>query len=105
MSMNLGFILVEVLWLVIVGIAWPAYAASKAQDNAERRGLNLPRGSIRAILALTIIGSFVIFLVFMPFLGGDAQHLDKALVAFGTLTAAVSGFYFGGRASSPPPKP
>ena len=105
MSVSLGFIIVEVLWLVVVGIAWPAYAASNAGDNAERRGLSLPRGSIRAILALTIIGSFVIFLVFMPFLGGEAQHLDKALVAFGTLTGAVSGFYFGGRASSPPPTP
>ena len=81
------------------------YAAIKSENKAELRGLNLPRGSIRAILALAIIGSFVVFLVFMPFLSVEAENLDKALVAFGTLSGAVTGFYFGGRTASPSPTP
>ena len=100
-----GLLIAEVLWLLVVGIGWPIYAATKAENAAELRGLNLPRGSVRAILALVIIGSFVVFLVFMPFLSVQAESLDKALVAFGTLTGAVSGFYFGGRTASPSPTP
>ena len=99
-----GLLIAEILWLIVVGIGWPIYAATTASNTAELRGLNLPRGSVRAILALVIVGSFVIFLVFMPFVGGEAKNLDKALVAFGTLSGAVSGFYFGGRTGSPSPE-
>ena len=97
-----ALLVVEGLWLVTVGIVWPILAAVKTVDASESRALSLPRGSVRAILALVIVGSFVIFLVFMPFLD-DLEHLDKALVAFGTLSGAVTGFYFGGRTASPPP--
>ena len=98
-----GLLIAEVLWLIVVGIGWPIYAATTASNTTELRGLNLPRGSVRAILALVIIGSFVIFLVFMPFVSGEANSLDKALVAFGTLSGAVSGFYFGGRTGTSNP--
>ena len=64
----------ETIWLILVGIVAPAYAAFTESDHAERRGLNLPRGSIRSILALLIVGSFVNVLVFAPM---ASSNLDK----------------------------
>ena len=60
---------------------------------------------MRGVLALAIVGSFVIFLVFVPFVAtsGNATIIDKVLVAFGTLSGSVTRFYFGGRASTPEP--
>ena len=98
-------ILTELVWLAIVGVGFPIYAVSKSGDIKELRGLNLPRGSIRAILALAITGAFVIFLVFVPFLKPpDPELVDKVLVAFGTLSGSVTGFYFGGRSATPKPE-
>ncbi len=99
-----NLLIAELVWLAIIGFALPIYAANKQLDTKELRGLNLPRGSIRAILALAIVGSFVIFLAFLPFLEVKNDELiDKVLVAFGTLTGSVTGFYFGGRSATPKP--
>ena len=105
-SMNVAFIIAEITWLAVVGILLPMCAATLwKNDKATVRGLNLPRGSVRSILALAIVGSFIIFLAFMPFLKADGDALlQSALTAFGTLSGAVMGFYFGGRSSAPPPQ-
>lgn len=96
------FIGLEAFWLFVVLLGGPVYASLRSGDQQnDSRALNLPRGSIRAMLALAIVGSFVILLVFAPFLAVNASVLDKVIVAFGTLSGAVTGFYFGGRASSP----
>ena len=67
----------------------------------ELRGLNLPRGSVRAILALFAVGSFVIVIVF----GGPTmgEYYDVVLAAFGSLTGSIIGFYFGNRGASTTP--
>ena len=97
------FVLLESLWLFAVLLGGPIYASLRSGDRQnDSRALNLPRGSIRALLALVIVGSFAILLVFAPFLEEVKEsNLDKVIVAFGTLTGAVTGFYFGGRASAP----
>lgn len=97
------FVWLEALWLFAVLLGGPVYASLRSGDRQrDSRALNLPRGSIRALLALVIVGSFAILLVFSPFISGvDKPILDKVIVAFGTLTGAVTGFYFGGRASAP----
>ena len=63
------------------------------------RALSLPNGSVRAMIALLSIGSFVNVLVFGD-LGG---HFERVVTAFGTLNGAIIGFYFGGRLATPPP--
>ena len=92
--------------LVIVEGAWIVFllllvVLAKCRNRfgvstpVELRGLNLPSGSVRAILALFSVGSFVIVMVF----GGPAlgTYYDMVLAAFGSLTGSIIGFYFGNR--------
>ena len=61
------------------------------------KGLYLPEGSIRAMLALAIVGAFIIVVVLGPLVDGLKDSFDKMLAAFSALTGAVTGFYFGNR--------
>lgn len=90
-----------------------------ASAGAGLRGFNLPRGSIRGMLALLAVGSFVLVLT----LGGATTEttttnqdgststvthsvigpFEQVVTAFGTLTGAIIGFYFGGRSSGSNP--
>lgn len=100
-------VLVQCLWMALIGIGAPLYSkwayrqSGDSSDRRELRGLNLPRGSIRSILALLAVGSFVNVLVLgAPVLG---KYFDSILAAFGTLTGSIIGFYFGNRSATPPP--
>ena len=73
-------------------------------NDAGRRAFNLPRGSIRAMLALFSIGSFVNVLALGPGVIPD-EYFDQVVTAFGTLSGTILGFYFGGRTANPPPPP
>lgn len=88
--------------LVVVGILGPLYAAWRTtQDDTELRGLNLPRGSVRSMMALIIVGSFVNVLVFGKPIGQDT--LQMVIPAFAALSGSVIGFYFGERTATPKP--
>ena len=94
----------ELLLIVIVLLILPAVACwiqKSLENNKNLRGLNLPQGSVRACLALLIVGSFVNVLVFGSSVLGD--NFDQVITAFGTLAGAVTGFYFAGRSSSTAP--
>ena len=96
-------VLVQCAWLVLIAIGAPTYSAwgdknGRSISQSERRGLNLPRGSIRAILALLTVGSFVNVMVLGAPVLGDT--FDKVLAAFGALTGSIIGFYFAARAST-----
>lgn len=96
-------VIVECLWFLLVAVGFPTYSyiAGKCVDKKELRGLNMPRGSVRAILALIVVGSFVNVLIFgAPALGPGYQ---PTIVAFGALTGSIIGFYFGNRTATPPP--
>ena len=97
LSSWMPLIVAESLWLFLVGVILPAYGAFNNSEQTERRGLNLPRGSVRSILALLIVGSFVVLLVFGPMAG---KNLDTVIAAFGTLAGSVLGFYFGSRTAT-----
>ena len=96
-------VIVQCLWMALIAIGAPLYSKCAAPKNnkEELRGLNLPRGSIRGILALLAVGSFVNVLV----LGGPAlgKHFDSILAAFRTLTGAMTGFYFANRSATTHP--
>ena len=102
-SAYLPLLLAQSIWLVLVGVGAPLLSRwSAGTRKGELRGLNLPRGSIRAMLALLVVGTFMNFLVF----GGsafDGETFDKILAALVGLTGSVIGFYFGGRSAAPAP--
>ena len=87
----------ETVYIFLVLVGGPIYSCRIAKKNpekaAELKGLNLPEGSVRSMLALITVGSFIIFLV----LGSNLPNFDKVISAFGTLTGAVIGFYFAHR--------
>ncbi len=89
-------VVTEIGLLILTLIVAPLYAAIR--KGAPPRGLNLPEGSVRAILALIIVGSFVNVLLF----GSTVlvNNFEQVITAFGTLAGAVTGFYFAGRKSS-----
>ncbi|MYA88722.1 MAG: hypothetical protein F4X97_09785 [Boseongicola sp. SB0662_bin_57] len=90
---------IEVVLLILVLLAAPVYAAMRSRHAGSEalKGLNLPEGSVRAMLALLIVGSFVNVLLFGASVLGD--HFEQVVTAFGTLAGAVTGFYFAGRKS------
>ena len=90
---------IEAGLLFLVLVAAPAYAVlrSRSEGSANLKGLNLPEGSVRAMLALLIVGSFVNVLLFGANVLDD--HFEQVVTAFGTLAGAVTGFYFAGRKS------
>ena len=99
-------VIVQCLWMVLVTVGAALYSRSIGKkdgeviNESELRGLNLPRGSLRGILALATIGSFVNVMVLgAPVLGNS---FDSVLAAFGTLTGSIVGFYFGTRGATPP---
>lgn len=95
----LWFFWTEIALMIVVFIGLPALARFKdGEKSAPLKGLNLPEGSVRSMLALITIGSFVNFLLFGSYIEGD--HFDKILAAFGALSGAVIGFYFGHRGAS-----
>ena len=102
LSWSTPLVVVQLLWLILIAVGLPVYshcAGKTAGSSApELKGLNLPKGSIRGVLALTAVGSFVNVMV----LGGPVlgEHFDSILAAFGTLTGSIIGFYFGNRGSN-----
>ena len=102
---NSPLVVVECMWLVLIGIGAPMYSwwVGKSDTNtSNRRGLNMPQGSIRGILALLVVGSFVNVLV----LGGPTlgDSFEIMVSAFGALTGSIIGFYFGSRSATPSPQ-
>ena len=92
---------------VVVLVLMPIYSFCAAKwgsgASANLKGLNLPEGSIRAMLALMSVGSFIIVLVLGHGVAEMEDNFDQVVTAFGTLTGAIIGFYFGNRGSTPPP--
>ena len=94
-------VVVECVWLVLIGIGAPVYSwwvGKRSTVASNLRGLNMPRGSIRGILALLVVGSFVNVLV----LGGPVlgEPFEIVVSAFGALTGSIIGFYFGSRSAT-----
>lgn len=97
-------LLAELLLALIVFVALPLLAWRMGNGRTvELRGLNLPRSSVRSMLALFIVGSTVNFFLFGS-AAVDAAVFDQIMTGLGTLSGAVVGFYFGGRTAAPPPE-
>lgn len=84
--------------LVIVLIGLPVLATWVGRkDNTELKGLGLPKGSVRSMLALMTVGVFVVVATFgQSALGSE---YERVLTTLATLAGPVLGFYFGSRGS------
>ncbi|MGI9346779.1 MAG: hypothetical protein ACR2PV_02165 [Gammaproteobacteria bacterium] len=113
---NLIWAEVALVFFLVLLIA-AAYFRSWKSNDALLRGLALPAGTVRSILALWVVGSYVIFIFFgaeainevMKGKGGDVddsmniyQHGVSALTG---IVGTVLGFYFGSRTATPKPPP
>lgn len=103
-SDNFGVLLVALgILFGVVLLGLPVLATCIAcRHNGSKislKGLALPEGSVRSMLALLIIGSFMIVAV----IGGGVSALEnnftEVLSALTGIAGAVVGFYFGSRGS------
>ena len=86
----------EAILLSLVLIALPLYAIWKGKaDGVELKGLALPQGSVRSMLALTIVGSFVVFLIFGGAALPNGSRFTEIVAALTGIAGTVVGFYFG----------
>ena len=91
---------VEAALVLLVFLLLPVIARCCGEgDRNEARGLGLPRGSVRGMLALFIVGSTINFLLFGSPVAGE--HFGEVVAALTGLTGSVIGFYFGGRTATP----
>ena len=98
---TLATIELALLAFVLLGLPVGTWALGRAKPS-EKRGLGLPRGSIRGMLALLIVGSTINFLLFGAEVAGES--FGEVAGVLGALSASVIGFYFGGRTATSPPK-
>ena len=104
------------------------WGEDEKKANPALKDLALPEGSIRGLIAFLVVGGFLIFAFFgklalsitteeivtangqvimntdipaklLMTTKADTSLSTTVLTAFGTLTGAVTGFYFGGRSS------
>lgn len=93
----------ETILLILVLLVLPLHGRCSIQNASasNSRGLGLPSGSIRGMIALLIIGSMINFLLFIgPCLNED--RFDSVLDTFTTVSVAVIAFYFANRSSTKP---
>ena len=95
------FLIIHAAFLGSVFFLYPLICKCKINNSSQPplKGLNLPEGSVRAMIAIAIIGSFLITLSLGPLVFKENDHLNTILAAFGSLSGAVIGFYFGSRSS------
>lgn len=96
----------KIALFALVLIALPLLAiwvTRKHNGQMELRGLALPKGSVRSMLALMIVGSYLIVLVLGSGTAALENHYTEILGALSGIAGAVVGFYFGSRGSGKSP--
>ena len=97
-------LIAETVLLTIVFVALPIYAARKAGEisASDLKGLALPQGSVRSMLALAVVGTFLIFLIFgaPAVASGNDSKFTEIIAALTGISGTVIGFYFGSGGSS-----
>jgi hypothetical protein len=93
-----GIGLLFLLAFLVMLIAWfRTWGWNDADGRKKLRGLALPNGTVRSVLALLVVGGFILFAFLGRGIVGDNEQFTAILAAWVTLTGAVTGFYFGSR--------
>lgn len=74
-------------------------ADRKNKSDITLKGLALPQGSVRSMLALLIIGSFMIVALIGSGISALEENFNEVLSALTGIAGAVVGFYFGSKGS------
>lgn len=94
-STSYWFYIIQGTFFVLVFLGYPLFCRfTKQNQSSSLKGLNLPQGSVRAMIAISIIGSYLITLSVGTFFI-EKEIFNMILTAFGSLSGAVIGFYFG----------
>ncbi len=90
-------VIAESILLFITLVALPLYAAYKAhvRQDLPLKGLALPQGSVRSMLALTVVGSIVVFLIFGGVSLPSGTRFTDVVAALTGIAGTIVGFYFG----------
>ena len=93
----LSLFAVESILLLVVLIVLPINAVhrAKSSSNLPLKGLSLPHGFVRSVQALTVVGSFVVFLVFVGTMPLIDERFTENLAALTGIAGTIIGFYFG----------
>ncbi|GAH74087.1 unnamed protein product, partial [marine sediment metagenome] len=65
-------------------------------------GLNSPFGLVRPVVTFLVMLALVGILVYLVVIFGSEEMAKDIVAAFLILVAAISGFWFGSRAPTPP---
>ena len=87
-------ILMFVVLICYPGVIW-FLRGKRDPDPSIERAMFMPSGTVRAMIALVVVGSFVNVLVF----GSGLEHFDQIIAAFGAISGSIIGFYFGTRSA------
>ena len=90
---------------LLASITFVAVAFSALGLSDKSQALSLPEGSVRAVIALSLIVIFAVVTIYLyttiPAANQPAQDFAKQLlVMLGTLITSVSGFYFGAQTAA-----
>ena len=90
-------VIAKSVFLVIVIVLLPLLALwlGPKSGSAPAKGLNLPEGSVRSMLALMTVGSLIIVVAFGASALGDSY--EHTITVLSALAGPVLGFYFGSR--------
>ena len=95
------FLCVYKCFLLVVLVMYPIMAAVinfRKDNTSPMKGLSLPAGTVRAMLAILIIGTYLIVLTSSLWIPEtEKNNLDVIISSFGSLSGAVIGFYFASR--------
>ncbi len=94
---TLPLLIAETVLLVLVLGVLPWIAGKGGQRSAPLRGLNLPRGSVRSMLALVSVGTLAVVATFGINAFSSPEHYQRVVTTLGTLAGPILGFYFGSR--------
>ena len=102
MKLYIYFLITVFVGYPVLAILFQCFVDKGSQEIPQLKGLNLPEGSIRAMIAIAIIGSYLITLALALFGKDGLEQLDKErlsliLASFSSLSGAVVGFYFASR--------
>jgi len=108
MEIKLPFLVILGIMALFATLAVVALTFSIAGLSDETQALGLPEGSVRAVIALSLIVIFAIFSIYlyqsMLTSGGEnkpsADFAKQVFAVVGTLMTSVSSFYFASRASA-----
>jgi hypothetical protein len=98
-SQTAGLAAVVVIGIAFILVVLAALSIAYPTGGTSKDAFGLPDGSVRALLALAILATFIGVGVYImgPVLNGEQQEsaAQQVITALGTLLTAVAAFYFG----------